>query len=468
MEQQILSLDSRYSAYRAPNVPGFKTLYIRRRSQLLKNFKTQIDPTIRKQYLKTRNLLLSQKYGVNLDSNSRKSLSYRSGSQQTLESVTSPSGHVRYSSQSSLRHHAASTSNEYLTPNGLVPTWAAEATRAMTGSTSLAENYAFCGVYHIFDVHKAVVTSVQFAHDDLTRLASSSMDGSLAVHKVLPEPETSFVLKHPKGVTGFCWSYSNDLIMSCSEDGYARLFNSTNGACVRAVHGIQSGVAVLTGIFHPVNNNMIVTGSSKGHVEVTNCSTGIKPRGAASKVNAPVLSLCFDNDGQVLWAGDERGYITSLFYNSENNRLSKGKRFSVSGSNPVTCISMRQWISREAREPSLLVNCSDNALFLFRIVGPSNSAILLRRTFPIAHASPNSRIRSCFCPIMSFRQGACVVTGSEDGSVYFFNAERTNKACINKLQGHSAPVIDVSFNYDESMLASCDSQGQVIVWKKEP
>ena len=75
-----------------------------------------------------------------------------------FQSVTSPlSGtHLRYSSQSSLRQHAASTNNDYLTPNGLVPTWAAEATRAMTGSTSLAENYAFCGVYHIFDVHKNV------------------------------------------------------------------------------------------------------------------------------------------------------------------------------------------------------------------------------------------------------------------------------------------------------------------------
>ena len=65
----------------------------------------------------------------------------------------SPGTHFKYSSQNSLRQHAA---NDFLTQDGLVPTWAAEATRAMTGSTSLAENYAFCGVYHIFDVHKSV------------------------------------------------------------------------------------------------------------------------------------------------------------------------------------------------------------------------------------------------------------------------------------------------------------------------
>lgn len=59
------------------------------------------------------------------------------------------------------------------------------------------------------------------------------------------------------------------------------------------------------------------------------------------------------------------------------------------------------------------------------------------------------------------------VSGSEDMCIYFFDVEKENKACINTLQGHSAPVLDVSFAPDESMLASCDMQGVVIVWKRE-
>ena len=44
-------------------------------------------------------------------------------------------------------------------------------------------------------------------------------------------------------------------------------------------------------------------------------------------------------------------------------------------------------------------------------------------------------------------------------SVYFYDVERTSsKPCVNKLQGHSGPVLAVSFNYDESLLASCDSE----------
>ena len=59
------------------------------------------------------------------------------------------------------------------------------------------------------------------------------------------------------------------------------------------------------------------------------------------------------------------------------------------------------------------------------------------------------------------------MSGSEDCSVWFLDVERDNKPLINKLQGHSAPVISVSFNYDESLLATSDHSGLVIIWRKE-
>ena len=54
------------------------------------------------------------------------------------------------------------------------------------------------------------------------------------------------------------------------------------------------------------------------------------------------------------------------------------------------------------------------------------------------------------------------MSASEDMAVYFFDVERAEKPCVNKLLGHSAPVLDVCWNYDESLLASCDTEVDVV------
>ena len=59
-----------------------------------------------------------------------------------------------------------------------------------------------------------------------------------------------------------------------------------------------------------------------------------------------------------------------------------------------------------------------------------------------------------------------IVSASEDMAVYFFDVERAEKPCVNKLLGHSAPVLDVCWNYDESLLASCDTE--VRDWREYP
>lgn len=72
------------------------------------------------------------------------------------------------------------------------------------------------------------------------------------------------------------------------------------------------------------------------------------------------------------------------------------------------------------------------------------------------------KARNVFLPLS---RPSCAVTGSEDQCVNFFDVERA-KPLLNKLQGHSAAVLDVCFNYDESLLASSDALGMVILWKR--
>lgn len=154
---------------------------------------------------------------------------------------------------------------------------------------------------------------------------------------------------------------------------------------------------------------MFQVGNSKHHLQVVNISTGKKVKGGSSKLTGRVLSLSFDAPGRILWAGDDRGSIFSFLFDmatgtgscstpqpsvcvrilvqwaerrhrwrgkqadlfsavSHAGKLTKAKRLVVSEGSSICSISARSWISREARDPSLLVNACVNKLLLYRSV----------------------------------------------------------------------------------------------------
>lgn len=477
--QQVLAVDARYNAYRTPAHPQFRTQYIRRRSQLLReNAKAGYDPQLRRQYLKLRSQLLAQRYGPLSEQSSFRahSNSIRS-SRTTLDRMEDleedprsqgSRGHRRSVSRGSYQLQAQMNrvAQEERTPGSVVPTPLAEASRAMAGDTTLSENYAFAGMYHIFDQHvDQAVPKVQFANDDKHLLACCSLDGTISVCQLVPTPPT--VLQTLRGhngpVSDFAWSLSNDIIVSTSLDGSMRIWNTHDGRCIRQIPDPDSA-QMLCCTFQPINNNLTVVGNGKHNIHVVNISTGKKVKGGSSKLTGRVLSLSFDSAGRILWAGDDRGSIFSFLFDMATGKLTKAKRLVVSEGSAISSISARSWISREARDPSLLVNACINKLLLYRVVD-NEGTLQLKRTFQIQQTS--HAIGSIFCPLMSFRQGACVVTGSEDMCVYFFDVERATKAIVNKLQGHSAAVLGVSFNCDESLLASSDAKGMVIIWRRE-
>ncbi|KAK2161512.1 hypothetical protein LSH36_115g05062 [Paralvinella palmiformis] len=206
----------------------------------------KLDVSIRKEYLRIRALLLGQRYGVapmsEQSSLRSRTVSLRSISKQTQESMESidmvgrsyaercfrqtdgthgfdasysvvPTKSAEASSSSigysprkyHVGHMFPKSSRNLVEPVDInvVPTVCAEASRAMAGDKTIGENYAFAGMHHIFDQHKAAVTSVKFAIDDISRLACCSLDGTISICQVIPPPATVIctLQGHIKGVT---------------------------------------------------------------------------------------------------------------------------------------------------------------------------------------------------------------------------------------------------------------------------
>ena len=101
-----------------------------------------------------------------------------------------------------------------------MPTREASASRAMAGSHSTSEQYAFAGFHHIFDQHKdSHVGRLRFANNDADRLACASHDGAISLCRLRPGPATvdAMLSGHSGPVTDLCWSDGNDLLLSVAK-----------------------------------------------------------------------------------------------------------------------------------------------------------------------------------------------------------------------------------------------------------
>jgi len=197
-------------------------------------------------------------------------------------------------------------------------------------------------------------------------------------------------------------------------------------------------------------------------VKTFNLSTGKGIANAITQIGGPVTSMTFDSQGQYLFAGNDRGEVFTLECSKSTGLIQRLHKLSVS-KRAISSLSYSSWYTREKRDPSLLVSCKENVVKLY---GIEETKFVLKNTFFVQNRF--SDVRSCFCPLMSFLKGACIVSGSEDCGVMIFNVMNKQKPLINKLQGHSAPVLSICWAYDESLLASSAADGTVIVWKRAP
>lgn len=306
---------------------------------------------------------------------------------------------------------------------------------------------------------------MKFAHNNNSLLCSASSDGTLSVVQLTPSPPTIlFILRgHTQSVCSFEWSRSNDLIVSCSMDSTLRLWSAKNGNCLRVFHD-QDGARLLVCAFHPKNNNMIVSGNDQGKLNIINLSTGrsVLQHSVYNHQIASLSSLCFQSAADDLFfVGDSKGVISTFAFNIETCVLKCLHQVIIVSGCPITSLSTLCHNDQNY----ILANCACNAIVLLQCL---KDRIEFIKGFPVKHTNSSLPVKSSFCPsAIHNNRKVCIVTGSEDTNIYFYIFDDDKKTkCVNKLQGHSFPVLGVCFNHEESLLASGDLNGNIIIWKR--
>ncbi|XP_078442393.1 transducin/WD40 repeat-like superfamily protein [Wolffia australiana] len=320
--------------------------------------------------------------------------------------------------------------------------------------------YSFVGMHCIFDGCKASVTIIKFGHMSSDLLAYGASDGSLTVCRVSGIPSVVVQLTgHSKAITDFDFSSNNQYIASSSIDKTVRVWEISKGICIRVIYGTSSQFCIR---FHPVNNNFLSIGNGNREIIVINFSTGR----VVNKISLENEVTALDNDhtGQIIFAGDSQGYVSSVSISSHTGSLSRSHRHqSGKKKSPITTIQYRTF-SFLVHGPVLLVCYQDGNISFMSVAHELRGRLTLLGSIKLAPRVHN--VHASFCPLLSLEKGEFIVCGSEDSSVYFYDLTRPNHIYVNKLQGHAAPVIGVAWNQGENLLASSDSDGSVIVWKR--
>ncbi|KAH7297762.1 hypothetical protein KP509_25G011200 [Ceratopteris richardii] len=314
----------------------------------------------------------------------------------------------------------------------------------------------------IFDQFKCSVNIVRFGHRSSELLGFGTSNGQIAVCTVLDPPGVLHSLEgHSKSITDFDFSLNNQYICSSSMDRTVRIWDVEKEHCVRIVYDKAEQLCVR---FHPVNNNFLVLGNAKKEMSVINFSTGRSLCRISLESNVTAIDM--DHTGHVVFAGDAQGCVHSVKINSHTGELTQAHkcRLGLRRKSPIMSIQYKTF-SLLANGPVLLASTQDGTIRFFSVTLEIHGYLTLRCSLQLNPWARN--VHASFCPILSLEKGEFIVSGSEDGNVYFYDFTRPKHPCANKLQGHGAPVISVAWNYGENLLASSDCEGMVIVWKTD-
>uniref|UniRef100_A0A6B2L8V5 Anaphase-promoting complex subunit 4 WD40 domain-containing protein n=1 Tax=Arcella intermedia TaxID=1963864 RepID=A0A6B2L8V5_9EUKA len=326
----------------------------------------------------------------------------------------------------------------------------------------------------LFTHHKKAVSRVKFARDSKSIIAFASIDCNISVANVLELSQPNFTLLkgHKRAVSDFDWSSTNDFLLSASLDKTLCVWNTKT---MKSIRNINTGSANLCCCFHPINNNVIVAGTSNSLVNLYNFSTGILI--CSIMTDAAAKCLSFSNDGMWLYAGCADGKVR--WFRCGNPGLWTTFRFEgssqvVNAGRAINSLTYRDFHATNSPSfPSLLINAVDSTARILRLNHEfeDERAIVPWSICPLVNKSYT--VRSSFTPVLSSRKEGCFATGSEDGTVYIYDyavlppsgAPGFSKI-VNVLQGHQNVVLDVSWNNEETLLASADAAGTVLVWKR--
>ena len=260
---------------------------------------------------------------------------------------------------------------------------------------------------------------------------------------------------HTRAITSLFFSLLEDMVVTTSIDKSVRFWNADSGEMLKV---FTDSSPVPVACFLPFNPSVFVAANSNAVLRLVNATNGMVLQ--KLKVEAEVRALKFDDTGLFLMAGTKNGSVHVLEACDNSTLRFKFKLQLARGG--ITCITFVS--AQNGQPPCLLVNSSDSSVTIVDCVyGPPGSVLInlnVRHRVKVAHSL--LPLKCCYSP----SDAGYLISGSEDKGVYVFSLAKGSNYKMHVLNHHQVPVVAVASNQQDTLLASADSLGRIVLWRR--
>ena len=322
------------------------------------------------------------------------------------------------------------------------------------------------GSIHIWDLESlteinkteglfGAVGAVMFLPDGKSFISGTD-DGTVRLWDSITCRELALLTKHDSRVLTAVISPQGDRIVSSNLDRTIRLDDIEKDVDYRIINEHSDVVRCLAA--HP--QTQMVASGSQGQILIANYCTGettcvlSESRDSAS---SEIWCIDFSPDGKTLVSGDANGICH--FWNVESgeqlletdfyyrNALAPpaASRVSMYSNNTIYDLSY----SSDGKR--ILLCTADKAIRLIDATSGEEIDVI---------DCPNTALCVSFTP-----DETGVISGMADGNLLLWDIE--TKSIVKEYFGHSSYVLDVTFNHNGKLIASCSKDGTVRLWETQ-
>eukprot|EP00397_Hematodinium_sp_SG-2012_P000521 GEMP01000522.1.p1 GENE.GEMP01000522.1~~GEMP01000522.1.p1 ORF type:complete len:1700 (+),score=383.46 GEMP01000522.1:143-5242(+) len=310
------------------------------------------------------------------------------------------------------------------------------------------------GTVVIYRCYRTEMEISQISDQDLTVVDEDSFSAppdhsNIAVH--------SRLVGHTRAITSIFFNLLEDQLVTTSIDKSVRFWSVDSGEMLKV---FTDSSPVPVACFLPFNPQVFVAANSNAVLRLVNVQNGMVLQ--KLKVETEVRALKFDDTGLFLLAGTKNGSIHVLEASDSSTLKFKFKAQLARGG--VTCITFVKQQQGNPNPPCLLVNTADSSVAIVDCMyGPPAGVLTnltVRHRVKVAHSL--LPLKNCYSP----SGNGYLISGSEDKEVYIYSLQKGSGYKMQYLKHHQVPVVAVSTNLQDTLLASADSLGRIVLWRR--